>query len=311
MLSVKSPRPLCTAFFLLSLFGYFMSTRDFLVDEAFPVATWRLIIEEEPRSGAANMAIDQALAMACAAGDSPPTLRFYRWEPPAVSLGRHQPLAEIDQAAVAAHGYELVRRSTGGRAILHTDELTYSVTAPADEPRVRGGVMDAYLRLSNALLAGLQQLGLQADKAAADVRTAPDVSAACFEVPSAYEITAGGRKLIGSAQSRRARYVLQHGSLPLVGDITRLIDLLALAPDEKESLRRQLGARAGTLAQALSVAENSPLVEFCHVAQTMAQGFAAALNLEFRPGSLTASELRTAARLIREQYANAAWTESY
>jgi lipoate-protein ligase A len=288
-----------------------MSTGDFLADEAFPLSTWRLIIEEEPRSGAANMAVDQALAMACAAGESPPTLRFYRWEPPAVSLGRHQPLAEIDQAAVAAHGYDLVRRSTGGRAILHTDELTYSVAAPADEPRVRGGVMDAYLRLSNALLAGLQQLGLQADKAAANTRTGPEVSAACFEAPSAYEITAGGRKLIGSAQSRRARYVLQHGSLPLVGDITRLIELLALAPDEQERLRQQLAARAGTLAQALTVADTSPMVQFCYVAQTIARGFAATLNLELRPGALTPGELRTAARLIREQYANAIWTESY
>ena len=149
----------------------------------FEHAEWRLIIEAAPRSGAANMAIDQAIADACAAGASPPTLRFYRWDPPAVSLGRHQPIADIDVPAATALGYDVVRRPTGGRAILHTDELTYSVAAPAHEARVQGSVMDAYLRLSNALLMGLLDLGLTADKAAGNVRAGPDVSAACFEVP--------------------------------------------------------------------------------------------------------------------------------
>lgn len=279
--------------------------------ENFYAASWRLIIEEQPRSGAANMAVDQAIALACAAGESLPTLRFYRWQPPAISLGRHQPLADVDQAAAAARGYELVRRSTGGRAILHTDELTYSVAASAEEPRFKGGVMDAYLRLSNALVAGLENLGLWVDKAAADVRAGPDVSAACFEVPSAYELTAGGRKLMGSAQSRRAKYVLQHGSLPLVGDIARLIDVLALPAAEAALLRQQLSERACTLAQVLGVAETDPTVQFAYVAQALAQGFRDVLNLTLQPGQLTPDELRTAARLIREQYANPEWTQSH
>ncbi|HXF60340.1 MAG TPA: biotin/lipoate A/B protein ligase family protein [Caldilineaceae bacterium] len=277
--------------------------------EPFQVAVWRLIIDEQPRSGAANMALDQALAEACAAGDSPPTLRFYRWHPPAVSLGRHQPIDDLDLAAVEARGYEVVRRPTGGRAILHTDELTYSVAAPAHEPRVQGSVMDAYLRLSHGLLAGLRLLGLEADKAAGHVRAGPNVSAACFETPSAYEITAGGRKLIGSAQSRRAGYVLQHGSLPLVGDIGRLVDVLALPPTQAEHLRRELVARAGTLAQALGVAEDAPTVQFEHVAQALCQGFAATLNLHFKPAQPSPAELRRAAQLIREQFANPEWTD--
>lgn len=278
--------------------------------EVLPAATWRLIIEREPRSGAANMALDQAIAMACAAGESLPTLRFYRWQPPAVSLGRHQPVADLDPAAVAAHSYDIVRRTTGGRAILHIDELTYSVAAATTEPRVAGGVMDAYLRLSNALLAGLQQVGVAADKAGADVRAGPDVSAACFEVPSAYEITVQGRKLMGSAQSRRAKYVLQHGSLPLHGDITRLIDVLVLEEEMRGRLRHQLAAHACTLATALGVADDAPDVAFDRVAQALVQGFADTLNLSFQRGAPTAQELQAAAQLIREQYANAAWTES-
>ena len=259
------------------------SARSSIFDLQSP-ATWRLIVDAEPRSGAANMALDQAVAEAVAAGESLPTLRFYRWLPPTVSLGRHQPVAEVDKAAIAAAGYELVRRPTGGRAILHVDELTYSIAAPADEPRVRGGVMDAYLRLSEALVLGLRSLGLAGvEKAPGHVRTGQDVSAACFEVPSAYEITAGGRKLMGSAQSRRAGYVLQHGSLPLVGDILRLIDVLVLEPAAAEALRVELDQRACTLAAALGVADDDPAVDFAAVQVALAEGFADALALDFKP----------------------------
>lgn len=277
----------------------------------FESATWRLIVEKKPRSGAANMAMDQSIAEACAAGDSLPTLRFYRWEPPAVSLGRHQPLSDVDLDAVSERGYDIVRRPTGGRAILHTDELTYSVCAPAHEPRVQGSVMDAYLRLSNALLSGLHSLGLHADKAGGDVRAGPDVSAACFEVPSAYEITAGGRKLLGSAQSRRAGYVLQHGSLPLMGDIGRLVDVLALHADERDALRADLTARACTVADALDVPDSDPSVQFENVVQALSTAFCQTLNLGLVANQPSDSEIRHAAELIRTRYANPEWTERH
>lgn len=269
--------------------------------------TWRLIVDDAPRSGAANMAVDQAIAEACAAGESLPTVRFYRWRPPAVSLGRLQPVADIDAAKVAALGYEIVRRPTGGRAILHTDEFTYSVAAAMLHPLVRGGVMDAYLRISNALLAGLRQVGVQAEKAPGDVRVGADVSAVCFETPSAYEITVGSRKLMGSAQSRRAGYVLQHGSLPLVGDITRLIDVLALPAAEAASLRGELAVRACTLAQALGVDDASERVAFERVAVALQRGFEQVLQMSFQPGGLTPAEVRRSAELIRTQFGGDAW----
>jgi lipoate-protein ligase A len=277
-------------------------------EETFEPAVWRLIVDEVPRSGAANMALDQALAEAAAQGESLPTLRFYRWHPPAVSLGRYQPIEDINTSAVFELGYEIVRRPTGGRAILHTDELTYSVVAPATEPRVRGSVMQAYLRISDALLEGLRALGVPAEKAAGSVRAGPDVSAACFETPSAYEITASGRKLMGSAQSRRAGYVLQHGSLPLTGDIGRLIDVLNLAPDQAATLRADLRARACTLAQALGTGDNDPTIEFMHVAAVLQKGFERMLNLSFQPASPTPAELRRSAQLIREQFGKEEWT---
>ncbi|MBK8047717.1 MAG: lipoate--protein ligase family protein [Anaerolineales bacterium] len=271
-------------------------------------AVWRLVIDDEPRSGAANMAIDQALAEACAADLGPPVLRFYRWLPPAVSLGRHQAFTDIDTETVRKRGYEIVRRPTGGRAILHTDEFTYSVAAKADEPRLAGGVMDAYLSISNALVAGLQNLGVAAEKAPGTVRVGSDISAACFEAPSAYEITAGGRKLMGSAQSRRAGYVLQHGSLPLMGDITRLIDVLALDAARAAALRTELAVRACTLAEALGAAEDSLDVSYAAVCKAMQRGFETQMALSFKVTSLTPAEVRRAAALIREQYGNREWT---
>ncbi len=284
-----------------------------LLDLPFELSPWRLIIEDEPRSAAANMAVDQAIAEACAVGDSLPTVRLYRWQPPAVSIGRHQAFDEIDHDALNAQGFELVRRSTGGRAILHIDELTYSVAAPKSEPRVQGSVMDAYLRISDGLVAGLQKLNINAVKAESHRRAGKDVSAACFEVPSAYEIMVNGQKLLGSAQSRRAGYVLQHGSLPLTGDITRLLSFLKLDNAKREQLYKQLSERACTLAQALGIANADPEPQqlFSIAVDALSTGIAETLNLDFstaKKATLTQSELKRAALLIREKYANDDWT---
>ncbi len=196
------------------------------------------------------MAIDEAISQAVAEGLAPPTLRFYAWEPPCVSLGRNQKIAEVDAGRCAELGYDVVRRPTGGRAILHTDELTYSIIAAPDHPLMAGYVLDSYLRISRGLVAGLRRLGIEAEEAPGANRAGPDVSAACFEVPSAYEIVAGGRKLLGSAQHRRARSVLQHGSLPLVGDVARVTGCLAFADEaEREALRRSLAQHAATVEQ--------------------------------------------------------------
>ncbi len=271
--------------------------------QAFPPATWRLIVDGAA-DGSTNMAIDEAIAQAVAQGMAPPTLRFYMWEPPCVSLGRHQKLADIDLDACAARGYEVVRRPTGGRAILHTDELTYSVAAPDDDPRVVGGVMDAYHRLSLGLVAGLRLLGIPADEAPGTNRAGPNVSAACFEVPSAYEICVNGHKLMGSAQYRAGRMVLQHGTLPLRGDLTRVVDCLAL-PDEptRARLREALRERALTVELALG-----RTVSFAEVVQAMAEGFARALNLRLEPGTVSPVEREMAVELRAHKYAHPDWT---
>ncbi len=266
--------------------------------------TWRLLVQRAPARGAWNMAVDEAIARGVADGTSPPTLRFYAWAPPCVSLGRNQPLAALDVDRCRALGYEIVRRPTGGRAILHTDEFTYSVVAPPDLPVMQGLVLDSYLRLSRGLVAGLARLGIRAEPAPGSARTGPNASAACFEVPSAYELMANGKKLLGSAQNRRARVVLQHGSLPLYGDLTRLVECLALADEaERAKLRLALNGHAATVEQLLG-----RRVSFEQVAAAMQDGFAEALGLRLEPAELTPVELTLAEQLLRQQYEDPAWT---
>lgn len=268
--------------------------------------TWRLIITP-PADGAWNMAVDEAIATHAGRGDVPPTLRFYQWQPPCVSLGRHQPLADIDRARCAALGYDVVRRPTGGRAILHTDELTYSVAGPQDHPILAGAVLDSYLRLSQGLLAGLARLGLTVTKAPPSGRAVVDAGPVCFEVPSAYEIVADGRKLVGSAQSRRQGWVLQHGALPLVGDVTRLVDVIAFADEsERAAQRRALAERATTVEAVIG----RP-VSFEEAAAALAAGFGEALGIGLRPAQLTEAEHALAQRLRHEVYATWQWTARF
>lgn len=265
---------------------------------------WRLLITD-PAPGPWNMAVDEAVARGAADGLSPTTLRFYQWQPGAVSLGRHQPLADIDRGQVERLGYGLVRRPTGGRAILHIDELTYSIAGRAEDEALQGAVLDSYNRLSEGLVLGLRRLGLEAAKAPATNRAGPDVSPVCFEVPSAYEIIVGPHKIMGSAQSRRGGYVLQHGSLPLHGEITRLVEVLAVGEEaERESLRRTLHQRAATVETLLG-----RRVTFWEAATVLIDGLSSALGIDLEPGDLTPAEFDLARRLEAETFAHPAWLE--
>ncbi len=268
--------------------------------ETFPPATWRLLITP-PADGATNMATDEAILHALADGHGVPTLRFYRWQPPCLSLGYNQRAADVDEEACRALGYTWVRRPTGGRAILHTDELTYSVVTRADDPRVTGNVVESYRLLSRGLLLGLQKLGA-AVQARGDMPPNPDQGAACFDTPSHYEVTLNGKKLVGSAQVRRRGMVLQHGALPLTGDLTRIFRALALPEAERARLSHLLRKRATTLEAGLG-----RRVSFEEAAEALAAGFAEALHLTLQPAPLTEYETSLARQLRARQYASDAW----
>jgi lipoate-protein ligase A len=268
-----------------------------------PPATWRLI-NTRVSDGATNMAIDEALMQSVAKNRSPPTLRFYGWDPPCVSVGYSQSVRkEVDLERCRERGYTWVRRPTGGRAILHIDELTYSVVAPQGEARVTGDIITSYRRLSLGLVEGLKTLHnsvVQADRM--ETISGLDKSAACFDVPSHFEVTAYGRKLIGSAQVRRNGVVLQHGALPLEGDVSRLVDVLVLTEPERVVLQDKLLNRAIALDEVVG-----RVVPFDETAEALTRGFETALNLEFTPGELTPFE-REAAEGLVSRYTGDEWT---
>jgi lipoate-protein ligase A len=273
-------------------------------DPHLPRSTWRLV-SMSAHDGATNMAIDEAILIAVAEGRAPPTIRFYGWDPPCVSIGHAQSMrGAVDLDACRQRGYTWVRRPTGGRAVLHIDELTYSVTAPQQEPRVAGDIVTSYRRLSRGLVAGLRRLGCDVVQAERQGDEADNLSAACFDVPAHYEVTVRGRKLIGSAQVRRRGIVLQHGALPLRGDVARLADVLALDDRERESLREKLVRGAIALGAALGRE-----VAWDEVAAALAAGMSAALALDLVPADLTTYELAMATRL-QAHYAGDDWTFS-
>lgn len=272
---------------------------------SYPKATWRLLLDR-PAHGAWNMAVDEAILESIGRQESSPTLRLYAWEPACLSLGYTQLLADVDRPRLDAAGWELVRRPTGGRAILHTGELTYSLTGPLFEPRLSGSVLESYRRLSTALLKALHLLGIPAE-------TSPDIlppagadphGPVCFEVPSNYELTVAGRKIIGSAQARRKEGVLQHGSLPLWGDLGRITQVLVFpGEDQRREAAARLHARAATAEEILG----APLA-WEAAAQGFQQAFSESLNLELQPGELSPAEVQRAGELVESKYGNFSWT---
>jgi lipoate-protein ligase A len=236
---------------------------------------WRLLCHP-PAPGAWNMGVDEALADSVRAG-GPPVLRFYRWDPPCLSLGRNQPArGQYDPGRMRAHGIQCVRRPTGGRAVLHDRELTYSVALPED---ALGGPRAAYAAMNRALVAGLRRLQVPADVQGETGRRAPAPSLApCFAEPVAGEVAARGRKLVGSAQRRERGVLLQHGSLPL-------------APPRfaVSSLLRGRDGDGGETPPAC-FADFAPVPEWERLVATLAAGCAETLGVELVRDCLTEDE---------------------
>jgi lipoate-protein ligase A len=266
--------------------------------------TWRLLYTP-PSNGAWNMAVDESILEHINRGEAQPTLRLYAWKPACLSLGHAQSFTDVDTERVKARGWEVVRRVTGGRAILHTDELTYSVTGSTDEPVLSGGVLESYNRLAQALLFAVRELGLPVEIKEDTGHTSNMENPICFEVPSTYEITVDGKKLIGSAQARKKEGVLQHGSLPLTGDLTRICQALVFKNEvEREIAAQRLLSRATTVESTLGAA-----TDWDTAAQAFVHGFEAQLGIRFQRGELSRSESERAEELVKEKYANPLWTE--
>ncbi len=254
--------------------------------------------------GAGNMAVDCAIAEAVGRREQGPTLRLYGWQPPCLSLGYGQRARDVDLAALHARGWELARRPTGGKAILHADELTYSLCLPLDHHLARGAVIESYRRFSVALLRALEITGFAATaEPRANPAAGSSASPVCFEAPSHYEICVGGRKLIGSAQSRRGGALLQHGSIPLAGDLGQICDVLAYdSCAQRESAKVQLRRRA------MTVSEAKPGIARSSLAAALERGFAEIFETRFEAGSLSSAEAARAEQLRKERFGSREWT---
>ncbi len=175
---------------------------------------WRLILDP-PMAGKDNMEKDLELMEEVATGECPPILRLYRWFPPAVSLGYFQDENEVvNMQACADAGVDVVRRPTGGRAVLHNHELTYSIIVPEVHPFINnGGVMDAYRAISRGIVTAFNLLNILASVTPEEKGQGGFAPGSCFDTPSAYEVQVDWKKVVGSAQLRRDGIVLQHGAI--------------------------------------------------------------------------------------------------
>jgi len=217
---------------------------------------WDLIIDG-PLDGISNMAIDAALLDEVGESESPKTIvRFYQWRRPTISLGRNQKIeSAVDRQFCEKHGIDIVHRPTGGRAVLHDDELTYAVISN-DDSCFGDTIYANYKRVSEALCDGFQRVGVAATLAP-ETRKVPTMrngsDPPCFLSPSRYELTVEGRKIVGSAQRRVKNTFLQHGSMPITCDREALAQATRMT--ETESLYREMAGIAEFLAERPTVVE--------------------------------------------------------
>jgi lipoate-protein ligase A len=257
-----------------------------------------------PARGAWNMAVDETILEAVGQKESSPTLRMFAWQPACLSLGYAQSIQDVDLNSLKEQGWDLVRRPTGGRAVLHVDELTYSVSGPIDEPRLSGTVLESYNRIALALVNALDSLGLPVQVQEQLPRSNGTDNPVCFQVPSTYEITVHGKKLIGSAQVRRKEGMLQHGSLPLFGDLGRITKVLFYEDVYSRSQsRNRLVQHAITVKDAVG-----RQVSWEEAANAFIDSFSNTLDLDLEPGVLSEKETAKARDLEVVKYLHPDWT---
>jgi lipoyl(octanoyl) transferase len=254
---------------------------------------WR-VLDTRPADGAWNMAVDEALLEQVRAGGGP-LIRFYRWTPACLSLGRNQPAAgEYDPAILGERGVDVVRRPTGGRAVLHHRELTYSAVFPDG---LLGSPQAAYASINRGLVQGLRTLGVPAQLASTLGAPPPVPSLApCFREPAEGEVVIAGRKLVGSAQLREGGVTLQHGSL-LLHDDQAEVALLSRQPADEERA-------PAVLADFLD-----PLPDWDSLTRALRAGLATALRVPIPAAPSPLPEpVATRANVLQARYRDLAWT---
>jgi lipoate-protein ligase A len=254
------------------------------------------------------MAVDEAMLILASEGACPPTLRFFSWEVTSLSIGSFQDIKELDMDRLKPCGMPLVRRPTGGRAVLHGSELTYSVTCPIPSRFFPSDLMGSYKAIGSCFLEGLTGLGI--DAALVPAAKNPDRKRRecagrdplCFSSPSWHEVLAGGKKLIGSAQRRLAGSFLQQGSLLVKLDIDGLISMMRFKDDGQRN-----AARDALASKMTALDEHASGVDMDSLKRAVVAGFEDVLGADVSPGTLTERETELARRLASEKYATDGW----
>ena len=268
--------------------------------------TWRLINSGE-QDGAWNMALDEALLHSVDRGESSPILRLYRWQPATVTLGYFQQGSDVvNLDSCSEFGYSVVRRITGGRAVLHDQEVTYAVISPEQNETFPGGVAQNYHVIAEVLQATFNEFGLQTKiSSGRKERALTDgvQRSSCFTAPALSELVLNGQKMTGSAQKRLSTAFLQHGSIPIIIDPEQLY--LALNTGDKTDLKRRvarLADRFGWMNRWLDQPVSIDEVEQCLIRQ-----FAKIVSVNFLVDEPTEAETADAKRLLKAKYANPEW----
>ncbi len=251
---------------------------------------WRLIRDGQ-MDGRYNMAVDHALLMACDESSVPPTLRLYGWKQPTITVGNSQNIdRDIDLERAQDMGVDVVRRPTGGRALWHGSEVTYSIVAPLGATGLGHHLKDTFGAISRYLISGLVRLGVPESvleyQTGKSRRRGGERSSACFAELHFGEITAGGKKLVGSAQRRTNQAFLQHGSILIGEDFDRFTRVCRY---ENEDNRREACHRLRRASTNLQQVLKTP-VFFEVAASSLLEGFRAETGIQLQPGKLTSRE---------------------
>jgi len=276
---------------------------------------WRLI-KDGYHTGFMNMAIDEAIMIAHREGLVPPTIRFYQWSPAAVSLGYFQDLKkEIDVDVCRDMRIDIVRRPTGGKAVLHDKELTYSFIIKESHHLVNGSILETYKKISGGIIRGLSYLGIKAELVPLreKLKSTPsgneakseiphsDIKSICFSVPSQYEVQVEGKKIVGSAQVRKREIVLQHGSLLIELEKDKLFSVFNFP---SVHIRERLKTRfnATSLEEILK-----RKINFSELSEILPRGFEEEFGVRLVEGKLTEQEEKISKELLENKYSTYEW----
>ncbi|WP_143833770.1 lipoate--protein ligase family protein [Oceanobacillus senegalensis] len=263
-----------------------------------------LFLNSGYEDAAINMALDECLLNWHSEGEIPPTLRFYGWNKPTLSVGQFQKVhRSINFEAIHNYHCQFVRRLTGGSAVLHDNELTYSIVVSEDHPAIPASIREAYYVLSQGLYEGFKNLGIQVDYAMPDRKDTMERTAVCFEKAAFYEMIVNGKKLSGNAQTRKNGVLLQHGSIPMSLDTDMLYDLFRFPSEKIKQRKREAFQRKATTIDELTNQSHT----YDMMKNAFYQGFQKGLNITLHPFELTTQQWEQVHQLAETKYSREEW----